>query len=211
LAHLLGSGRFSGRPGSFSTQDLDMKISGSEVRQGYVIEWNGKLYRVAKSQPVQLGNWRSYVQVELRELGAGTKLNERIRPDDTFEKAMLEEKEYQFLYKEGDQYTFMDNETYDQISLNQDDIGDAAVFLQDGMKVSIQFHEHKALSVALPDKVTMEIVEADPVVKGQTASSSYKPAKLENGVRIMVPPHIAAGTRVVVNTADASYVERAKD
>src|SRR5215510_3216108 len=118
-----------------------MKINGSEVRQGYVIEWNGKLYRVAKSQPVQLGNWRSYVQVELRELGVGTKLNERIRPDDTFEKAMLEEKDYQFLYKEGDQYTFMDNETYDQISLNQDDVGDGAVFLQDGMKVSIQFHE----------------------------------------------------------------------
>jgi elongation factor P len=210
-AHLIGSGRFSGRPGSSSTQDLDMKISGSEVRQGYVIEWNGKLFRVAKAQPVQLGNWRSYVQVELRELAGGTKLNERIRPDDTFEKAMLEEKEYQFLYKEGDQYTFMDNETYDQIALNQDDIGDAAVFLQDGMKVSIQFHESKALSVALPDKVTMAIVEADPVVKGQTASSSYKPAKLENGVRIMVPPHIAAGTRVVVNTADASYVERAKD
>ena len=188
-----------------------MKISGSEVRQGYVIEWNGKLYRVAKSQPVQLGNWRSYVQVELRELGVGTKLNERIRPDDTFEKATLEEKEYQFLYKEGDQYTFMDNETYDQISLNQDDIGDSAVFLQDGMRVTIQFHEHKALSVTLPDKVTMEIVEADPVVKGQSASSSYKPAKLENGVRIMVPPHIAAGTRVVVNTVDSSYVERAKD
>jgi elongation factor P len=188
-----------------------MKISGSEVRQGYVIEYQGKLYRVAKAQPVQMGNWRSYLQVELRALDSGTKLNERFRPDDTFEKATLEEKEFQFLYKEGDRYTFMENETYEQISLNQDDIGDGAVFLQDGMTVSIQFNEGKALSVALPDKVTMEIVEADPVVKGQTASSSYKPAKLENGVRIMVPPHIAAGTRVVVSTADASYVERAKD
>jgi elongation factor P len=188
-----------------------MKISGSEVRQGYVIEYKGKLYRVAKAQPVQLGNWRSYLQVELRELHGGTKLNERFRPDETFEKAMLEEKDFQFLYKEGEQFTFMENETYEQISLSQEEIGDSAVYLKDGMIVTILFHDGKALSVALPDTVTMEIVEADPVVKGQTASSSYKPAKLENGVRILVPPHIAAGTRVVVNTADSSYVERAKD
>jgi len=188
-----------------------MKISGSEVRQGYVIEYKGKLYRVAKAQPVQLGNWRSYLQVELRELHGGTKLNERFRPDETFEKATLEEKDFQYLYKEGEQFTFMENETYEQISLNAEEIGDGAVFLKDGMTVTILFHEGKALSVALPGTVTMEIVEADPVVKGQTASSSYKPAMLENGVRILVPPHIAAGTRVVVNTADSSYVERAKD
>jgi elongation factor P len=123
----------------------------------------------------------------------------------------LDEKDYQFLFKEGDQFTFMDNENYEQITLTAEAIGDGAVFLKDGMMVTIQSHEGAALSVALPDTVTMEIVEADPVVKGQTASSSYKPAKLENGVRVMVPPHIAAGTRIVVNTADGSYVERAKD
>ncbi len=127
-----------------------MKISGSEVRQGYVIEYKGKLYRVAKAQPVQLGNWRSYLQVELRELHGGTKLNERFRPDETFEKAMLEEKDFQFLYKEGEQFTFMENETYEQISLNQEEIGDGAVYLKDGMIVTILFHDGKALSVALP-------------------------------------------------------------
>ena len=127
------------------------------------------------------------------------------------ERVRLDEKDYQFLFKEGDQFTFMDNENYEQITLTQEAIGDGAVYLKDGMMVTIQSHEGAALSVALPDTVTMEIVEADPVVKGQTASSSYKPAKLENGVRVMVPPHIAAGTRIVVNTADGSYVERAKD
>ncbi|MFZ5792270.1 MAG: elongation factor P [Pseudomonadota bacterium] len=188
-----------------------MKINGNEIRGGNVIEYQGRLWRVAKIQIVQMGNWRSYLQAELRDIRDGTKLNERFRSGDTVEKVQLEEKDYQFLYQDGDQYTFMDNETYEQITLNEEAIGDPHVFLQEGMTVSIQSYEGSPLSVQLPATVTMTIVEADPVVKGQTASSSYKPAKLENGVRIMVPPHIEAGTRVVVNTADASYVERAKD
>jgi elongation factor P len=188
-----------------------MKISGNEIRQGNVIEYQGKLWRVVKRENVQMGNWRSFLQVELKDLRAGTKLNERFRSSDIIERTQLEEKDYQFLFTEGDQYTFMDTETYEQITLSQEAIGDGAVYLKDGMMVTIQSHEGAPLSVALPDTVTMEIVEADPVVKGQTASSSYKPAKLENGVRVMVPPHIAAGTRIVVNTADGSYVERAKD
>jgi elongation factor P len=188
-----------------------MKISGNEIRQGNVIEYQGKLWRVVKRENVQMGNWRSYLQIELKDIKAGTKLNERFRSSDMVERATLEEKDYQFLYKEGDQYTFMDTETFEQITLSQEAIGDGAVYLKDGMMVTIQSHEGTPLSVALPDTVVMEIVEADPVVKGQTASSSYKPAKLENGVRIMVPPHIGAGTRVVVNTADNTYVERAKE
>jgi elongation factor P len=188
-----------------------MKINGNELRQGNVIEHQGRLWRAVKVQHVSMGNWRSFLQVELRELRDGTKLNERFRPSDALERAQLEEKNYQFLYKEGDQYTFMDTETYDQITLSQEAIGEPALFLKDGMTVSVQSHDGRPLSVELPATVTMEVVEADPVVRGQTASSSYKPAKLENGVRILVPPHIAAGTRVVVNTADGSYVERAKD
>ena len=142
---------------------------------------------------------------------ARTKLNERIRPSDVLERVQLDEKQFQYLYKEGDQYTFMDQESFEQITLNEEAIGDPHVFLQEAMVVSIQSHEGSAISVSLPPTVTMTVTEADPVVKGQTASSSYKPAKLENGVRVMVPPHIGAGARIVVNTDDASYVERAKD
>jgi elongation factor P len=123
----------------------------------------------------------------------------------------LDEHPYQFLFSSGDEYTFMDQDTFEQITLNADLIGEPAVFLQEGMVVTLESYEGSPISVELPETVTMRIVEADAVVKGQTASSSYKPAKLENGVRVMVPPHIESGTRIVVNTADATYVERAKD
>jgi elongation factor P len=188
-----------------------MKLKGNEIRGGNVIEHNGRLWRVAKINIVQMGNWRSYLQAELRDIRDGTKLNERFGSGDVVEKVQLEEKDYQYLFQAGDEYTFMDSETFEQITLNEEAIGEAHVFLQENMTVSIQSYEGSPLSVALPATVTMTVTEADPVVKGQTASSSYKPAKLENGVRILVPPHIAAGTRVVVNTADSSYVERAKD
>ena len=188
-----------------------MKINGNEVRTGNILEYQGRLMRATKVHIVQMGNWRSYLQVELKDIRDGTKLNERIRPADVVERVQLDEKEYQFLYKEGSQYTFMDNETFDQITVDEELIGDPAVFLQEGMQVSVQSYEEKPISVTIPGTVTMRIAEADPVVKGQTASSSYKPAKLENGVRVMVPPHIESGTRIVVNTSDSSYVERAKD
>ena len=187
-----------------------MKINGNEVRTGNILEYQGRLMRATKVHIVQMGNWRSYLQVELKDIRDGTKLNERIRPADVVERVQLDEKQYQFLYKDGSQYTFMDNETFDQVSLNDELIGESAVFLQEGMQVSIQSYEGRPISVTLPGTVTVTIAEADPVVKGQTASSSYKPAKLENGVRVMVPPHIESGTRIVVNTGDSSYVERAK-
>jgi elongation factor P len=147
----------------------------------------------------------------LKDIRDGTKLNERIRPSDVLERVQLDEKAYQYLFHDGEQYTFMDQENFEQITVSEETIGEPHVFLKDGMVVSIQTYEGAPVSVSLPPSVTMEIVESEPVVKGQTASSSYKPAKLENGVRILVPPHIAVGTRVVVNTDDASYVERAKD
>lgn len=189
-----------------------MKINGNAIRPGMVIEHQGRLWRATRIQHTQPGKGGAYLQVELKEVRDGTKLNERFRSSETVERVRLDEKPYQFLFAEGDDFTFMDQETFDQITLNKDLIGeDQVAFLQDGMVVTIEEHEGSPISVMLPDTVVLQITEADPVVKGQTATSSYKPAILENGVRIMVPPHVESGTRVVVNTSDASYVERARD
>lgn len=189
-----------------------MKINGNAIRPGNVIEHQGSLWRAIRIQHTQPGKGGAYLQVELRDIRNGTKLNERFRSSESVEKVRLEQREYQFLYAEDDMYTFMDNESYEQISLSTDIVSEEQVpFLQDGMTVTIESYEESPIGIALPDTVVLEIVEADAVVKGQTASSSYKPAVLENGVKIMVPPHVESGTRVVVNTADNSYVERAKD
>ena len=187
-----------------------MKINGNAIRPGNVIEHKGRLWRAVKIQHTQPGKGGAYLQVELKGIRDSTKLNERFRASEDVERVRLDQKEYQYLYADGDIFTFMDQETFDQISLDRDLIGDPAVFLQDGMVVTIESYEGDPISVMLPETVVMEVVEADPVVKGQTAASSYKPASLENGVRVMVPPHIEMGTRFVVNTADNSYVERAK-
>ncbi|NIA70509.1 elongation factor P [Pelagibius litoralis] len=188
-----------------------MKINGNAIRPGNVIEHKNRLWRAVKTQHTQPGKGGAYLQVELKDLRDGTKLNERFRASEDVERVRLDQKAFQFLFADGDMLTFMDNDTYEQIMLNKDLVGEPVIFLQDGMAVTIESYEDEPISVMLPETVVMEIVEADAVVKGQTASSSYKPAKLENGARVMVPPHIASGTRIVVNTADASYVERAKD
>ncbi len=189
-----------------------MKINGNAVRPGMVIEHQNRLWRAVKIQHTQPGKGGAYLQVELKDIRDGTKLNERFRSSETVERVRLDQKEYQFLYADGDMLTFMDNETYEQVTVNSDMVGeDQLPFLQDGMAVVIESHEESPIGVQLPDSVTLEVTEADAVVKGQTASSSYKPAVLENGVRTLVPPHIAAGTRIVVSTADGSYMERAKD
>ena len=188
-----------------------MKVNAITVRKGQVVEYNDKLWIVLSSEIRQPGKGASVVQVEMRDLASGNKTNVRFATQDMVERARVDETEFQYLYSNDDEYTFMNNENYEQITVNKDLIGDPAAFLQDGMMVMAQMYEGKPLSIALPDQVTMQIVEADPVVKGQTASSSYKPAVLENGVRVMVPPHIESGTRIVVKTEDASYVERAKD
>jgi elongation factor P len=188
-----------------------MKINGNSIKPGNIIEHQGKLWRAVKTMHTQPGKGGAYLQVELKDIRTGTKLNERFRSSETVERVRLDEHAYQFLFASGEDYTFMEQETFEQITLNAELIGEPAVFLQEGMVVTLQSYEGSPISVELPETVIMEIVEADAVVKGQTASSSYKPAKLENGVRVMVPPHIGSGTRIVVNTADATYVERAKD
>ena len=189
-----------------------MKINGNAIRPGMVIEHQNRLWRAVKISHTQPGKGGAYLQVELKDIRDGTKLNERFRSSESVERARLEQKAYQFLYADGDSYTFMDDETYDQISLSADSLGrEQVAFLKDGLAVTIELFEETPIGVRLPDSVVLEVVEADPVVKRQTASSSYKPAVLENGMRIMVPPHIGAGTRVVVSTAEGTYMERAKN
>ncbi|MCY3827956.1 MAG: elongation factor P [Rhodospirillaceae bacterium] len=187
-----------------------MRINGNAIRPGNIIEHNGRLWRVAKTQHTQPGKGGAYLQAEMKDIRDGTKLNERFRASESVEKVRLDEAQFQFLFADGDEVTFMETETYEQITLNRELLGEPAVFLQDGMTVTVQSYEGSPIGVELPDSVVMEVVEADAVVKGQTASSSYKPAVLENGERIMVPPHIEAGTKIVVATADGSYMERAK-
>jgi elongation factor P len=187
-----------------------MKINANELRAGNVMEFRGKLWAVAKAQHITPGKGGAFVQVELRDVRDGTKLNERFRSGETVERVRIDDHDYQFLFGDDDSLTFMDEQTFEQITVDRTLVGEAAGFLQDGMKVIISSYEGAPVGVELPQTVTLEIVEADPVVKGQTASSSYKPAKLENGMRVMVPPHIGTGTRIVVNTSDGSYVERAK-
>lgn len=189
-----------------------MKIDGNAIRPGNVIEHQGRLWRAVRIQHTQPGKGGAYLQVELKDIRDGTKLNERFRSAEKVERVRLEQRNYQFLFNEGDMFTFMDNETFEQMALAKELIGEDQIpFLQEGMEVQIESFEESPIGVSLPDTVTLEITYAEPVVKGQTASSSYKPATLENDVRIMVPPHIETGTRVVVNTFDGTYVERAKD
>jgi elongation factor P len=186
-----------------------MKISGVDIRPGNIIEHQGGLWRAVKIQHTQPGKGGAYMQVELKNVIDGRKTNERFRSSETVERIRLDTKDFQFLYAEGDSLVFMDKESYDQVSLPRDLLGDAAAFLADGMDVVMELHEERPISVQLPDQVEAEIAETEAVVKGQTASSSYKPAILDNGVRIMVPPHITAGTRVVVSVYDQEYVKRA--
>jgi len=187
-----------------------MKISGNEIRPGNVIQHKDALWVAVRTQHVKPGKGPAYAQVELKNAIDGTKLNERFRSSETVERVRLEQKDYQFLYADGDMLTFMDMDTYDQMALPRDFLEERAAFLQDGMKVTVESHEGKPIGITLPDQVTLEVVEAEPVVKGQTAASSYKPAKLENGVRVMVPPFIGVGERVVVDTNELSYVRRAE-
>ena len=186
-----------------------MKINGNEIRPGNVIQHKGGLWVAVKAHAVKPGKGPAYAQVELKNAIDGTKLNERFRSSETVERVRLEQKDYQFLYADGDMLTFMDMDTYDQISIPRDFLEERAAFLQDGMKVTVESHEGRPIGIALPDQVTLAVVEAEPVVKGQTAASSYKPALLENGVRVMVPPFVGVGERVVVDTNELTYVRRA--
>jgi elongation factor P len=187
-----------------------MKIDGVSIRIGNILEHNGKLWSVTKTQHVKPGKGGAFNQVEMKCVTDGTKLNERFRSDETVEKVRLDQAEYQYLYSEGDQLVLMHPESFEQIHVAASMLGERLPFLQESMAVTLESYEGAPLSLALPEQVTLAVVEAEPVVKGQTATSSYKPAILENGVKVMVPPFIEVGTRIVVNTSECSYVERAK-
>jgi elongation factor P len=188
-----------------------MKVNAINLRPGNAFMQDGKLLVVIKNEINQPGKGASVAQVEARDARTGTKVSLRFRTQEAVESADLFEADYTFLYDDGDVLHFMDAQTFEQMEVPRGVLGDQAPFLQENMTVQIKTHEGQPISASLPQKVTLEVVEADPVVKGQTQSSSYKPAKLENGVSTLVPPHIEAGTRIVVFTVDGSYAERAKD
>ncbi len=186
------------------------KISGNEIRPGTMLDYDGGLWIAVKTQKVKPGKGGAYNQVELKNVTNGTKLNQRFRSDETVEEIYLEKKDFQFLFSSGDMLTFMDMETYDQIELATEFVGDQAQFLQDGMKTLVQMYDGKPIGISLPLQVTLEVTEADPVLKGGTAAPSYKTAVLENGMKIQVPPFVDAGTKVIVSTEDGTYIRRAE-
>lgn len=187
------------------------KVIASSLRKGNVVDIDGKLYVVLTAQNIHPGKGTPVTQMDLRRISDGVKVSERYRTTEQLERAFVEEKEHTFLYEDGEGLHFIEPETYEQVVLPKDVLGEQSVYLTDGMPVRLSLHNGTPIAAELPQRVTLEIVETEPTVKGQTASSSYKPAVLSNGVRTMVPPHITAGTRVVIMTEDGSYVERAKD
>ncbi|MCX7889305.1 MAG: elongation factor P [Rhodobacteraceae bacterium] len=188
-----------------------MKVIASSLRKGNVVEMDGKLYVVLSATNFHPGKGTPTTSVDMRRIADGVKVSERWKTTDQVEKATVDEREYDFLYEDSEGFHFMNPETYDQVTVSPDVVGEGKVYLQDGMRVFLQTFEGAAIAITYPQKITVEVTETEPVVKGQTASSSYKPAMTSNGLRVMVPPHIGAGTRIVINTDDNSYVERAKD
>ncbi|MEL6245814.1 MAG: elongation factor P [Pseudomonadota bacterium] len=185
------------------------KINGNEIKPGNVIEHQGSVWRAVKTNAVKPGKGGAFNQVELRNLINGSKLNERFRASETVEKVRLEQKDHQFLFADDDAFTFMDQESFEQIQIQRDFIGEQGAFLQDSMVVQIEFYNETPIGVALPDQVILEVQETEPVVKGQTAANSFKPAMCDNGVRVMVPPFVGVGEKIVVQTADSTYLRRA--
>ena len=188
-----------------------MKVAASSLRKGSVVDMDGKLYVVLNAENIHPGKGTPVTQLNMRRIADGVKVSERYRTTETVEKAFVDERSFNFLYQDAEGFHFMNPENYDQVTATPDVVGEAAPFLQDGMTVMLSTHNDIPIALELPRTATLEIVETEPSVKGQTASSSYKPALLANGVRTMVPPYIAPGTRIVVLTEDGSYLERAKD
>ena len=188
-----------------------MKVIASSLRKGNIVELDNKLYVVLNAESFHPGKGTPTTPVDMRRISDGVKVAQRYKTTEQVERAHVEDREHQFLYQDGDGFHFMNMENYDQVTLPSDIIGDQAVYLEPEMKVMLAVHENVPVSIELPQKATLEVVETEPTMKGQTASSSYKPAVLSNGVRTMVPPFVGTGTKIVVMTADGSYVERAKD
>ncbi|MGJ4881572.1 MULTISPECIES: elongation factor P [unclassified Bradyrhizobium] len=188
-----------------------MKVIASSIRKGNVIEQDGKLYVVVTAENIHPGKGTPVSQIEMRRISDGVKISERFKTTDQVEKATIEERNFTYLYEDADGFHFMNPETYDQVQVPKDVVGNQAAYLQENMTVKLSMHDVVPVAITLPQRVTLEVVETEPVTKGQTASSSYKPAVLSNGVRTGVPAHITVGTRIVVMTEDGSYCERAKD
>ncbi len=189
-----------------------MKVQVNSIRAGNVIDYNGKLWVASKVQHISPGKGGAFVAIEAKALREGNKLQERFRSGEMIEQAHIEERDCTFLFKDDNGYTFMDKENYEQLVVGSDVLDpDQARWLQDGMEVQVSSHEGTPVGVTLPKSVVLPVIEADAVVRGQTASSSYKPAIVEGGIKVMVPPHIGVGTKLVINTEDGSYMERAKD
>jgi len=188
-----------------------VKVIASSLRKGNVVEKDGKLYVILSAENIHPGKGTPVTQLDMRRISDGVKVSERYRTTEQVERAHVEDREYQYLYSDAEGFHFMNPESYEQIAVAADVIGDQAPYLQEGMSVTLSVHDGVGIAVSLPQRAIFEVVETEPVTKGQTASSSYKPALLSNGVKSAVPPHITVGTRIVVMTADGSYVERAKD
>jgi len=188
-----------------------VKVAASTLRKGSVLDIEGRLYVVLRAENIHPGKGTPVTQLDMRRISDGVKVSERYRTTEQVERAFVDDRPYTFLYQDADGFHFMNPENYDQVAVSADIVGDFASYLQDGMTVTLSTHEGVAIAMELPSRVTLEIVDTEPVTKGQTASSSYKPAMLSNGMKTMIPPYITAGTRVVILTEDGAYVERAKD
>jgi len=201
----------SGLAGSQKFRKTALKVIASSIRKGNIIEQDGKLYVVLTAENIHPGKGTPVSQIEMRRIGDGVKISERYKTTDQVEKATVEDHNYNYLYEDADGFHFMNAETYDQVQVSKEIVGSSAPYLQENMTVKLSLHDMNPVAIQLPQRATLEVVDTEPVTKGQTASSSYKPAILSNGVRTAVPPHIGTGTRIVVMTEDGSYVERAKD
>src|SRR4026208_29515 len=189
----------------------DVNDNATSIRKGNIIEQDGRLYVVLTAENIHPGKGTPVSPIEMRRIGDGVKVSERYKTTDQVEKATVEDQNYNYLYEDGDGFHFMNNETYDQVQVSKEIVGSAAPYLAENMSVKLSLHDMIPVAITMPQRATLEVVETEPVTKGQTASSSYKPAILSNGVRTAVPPHIGTGTRLVAMTEDGSYVERAKD
>jgi elongation factor P len=203
------SGR--GAPGRLPIEEDPVKVIASSLRKGNIVDLDGKLYVILTAENIHPGKGTPVTQLDMRRLSDGVKSSQRYKTTDQVERAQVEERSYQFLYGDGEGFHFMNMENYEQFTAHEDVVGDAAKYLAPEMTVKLQVHEGIPVGIELPQRVTLEVVETEPAMKGQTASGSFKPAILSNGVRTSVPTHIVTGTRIVVSTADGSYMERAKD
>ena len=188
-----------------------MKVIASSLRKGNVVEMDGKLYVVLLAETYRPGKGTPTTSVDMRRISDGVKVSERWKTTDQVEKATVDERDYDFLYEDSEGFHFMQPESYEQVVVTDDVMGGNKPYLQEGMRCWLKTFDGVPIAIEVPQKITVEITETEPVVKGQTASSSYKPATMENGARVMVPPHIEVGTKIVINTEDSGYVERAKD